>query len=167
VTDLSPSTSKVTTMGTVYGPKDVAVGALDQIYYFDHSGLLNKLDLRPWVPCGNVFDYAAEGFSVWKLGNMTQAPGSTTLTQAHRVFSLRRFAASKSASLHKWDSMWRKKAVRFAGNSSHLTITKSTACFRARGYAEYTCCVRKDVLAPDKNQTSAEERMVAGALLTL
>ena len=158
---------KATTLSTVLGPKEVAVGGLDQIYYFDNAGVFSLLDIRPWVTCGNAFGYAGSQFSKWQSAKGTQAVGTTITLADKRVFRLRRDEAS--GSVHPWDSIWRKKAMRLQGSLAHVTISKSTVCFRSRGYIEYACCVRKDASLTPRSMklTQAQQRLVLGEMLIL
>jgi hypothetical protein len=160
VTSGTAATAKVTTMGLVVGPLEIAPGGIDKFFITSRGGVLYELDLRPSIPCNNLWPFASKSFEEWK-------DNPVGLIAANRDFQLRRASAANTSVPIPWLISLQQKTIAASSIAPHARVLKKILCSkpqdsgRSRNMsAVLECCVKKEVANKDGNDGFSEKQIL-------
>lgn len=100
VTDIKASRTKVTTIASVAGPKELVAGKTpDDVIVWDSNGMVQMIDITPMVPCSNLFKLTRSAFMNWKAPPNVTALDTYLLEDTYDYFLERKAAIGKGIDL--------------------------------------------------------------------
>jgi hypothetical protein len=140
----TPSKAKVTTIGSLVGPRAVATNdEKSSLFLIDSNNVLNEVSIAPQIPCGNKFRLFAPVLRKW--GQTWSDENHQQTRQVLKVYRLKRKSAQKGKGL---GARWQLQVIKKQFTQGGVKYDKDIICSKPyRGVTTSHCCVRKSAYA--------------------